>query len=219
MSGDKTPTRYSRTSTVPSPVDRVHAAVSDQSLLGRVVSGFVARLNTHTIDRNTEEVQARIAYTHEVGMLADVSLERDRKIARYLNDRDGIIENDRAEHRLQMELDRLERERKLREAKRAEELAALEHKPKVTDAKFKSDSTQWGHDAFKKSLPHREERLNHLFKSGALDAEIEMLLRDKDVAKLMSKGNDASKPQRTEGIEQVLAELNPNFRPSESASR
>jgi hypothetical protein len=163
---DKLPARFSKTSSLPSPVDRVHASVSEQSLLGRVVSGFVARLNTDTIKRNTQEIQARIAYAEQVGKLADASLDRDRKIARYRDDRDDIIADDRAEHRLQMELNRIQRERKLREAKQADELAGLRHQAAVSEAKSARDRAQWSNDAFNQSLPYRQERLDHLFKSG-----------------------------------------------------
>ncbi len=207
MSDDKLPARYNKSSSPPSPVDRVHSAVSDQSLLGRVVSGFVARLNTHTIERNTQELQAHIAYTETVGKLGDASLERDRKIARYRDDRDEIIADDRAQHRFQMEQNRLERERKLREAKQSDELAALRHQAAVSEAKLQSERAQWGRDAFNQSLPYRQERLDHLFKSGALDAEIEMLMRDKDVAKLARNGETAE-PNRTGVLEHILTELN-----------
>ena len=193
---------------IPSPIDRVHTQVSDQSVLGRVVSGFLARLNTRTIEHNTKEVEARSEYMNAVGRLADASLERDRKIARYQKDRDAIIEDDRAEHRMQMELNSLSRGRRLREAKGGEDIAQLEQQAKISDAKSASARAQWGHDAFNQSLPHRQERLEHLFKSGALDAELEKLMRDKDVAKLMGKNAEEAKTTRAETIELLLGELN-----------
>jgi hypothetical protein len=215
MSNDNLPARY-KSAIAPSPVDRVHESIGDQSLLGKVVSGFVARLNKNTVQRNTEELQARTLYAEAQGALADASLERDRKLARYLRDRDDIIEDDRAQHRHQMEINRLERDRKLREAKRADELSVLRHEAVIAEAKNNSARAQWSHDAFNLSRPHREERLDNLFKSGALDAEIEMLMRDKDLAKLTGTANKTVAPPRNEIVEHLLAELDEEI---ESAHR
>ena len=43
-SDKKLPVRYHKPETAPTPVDQLHAPVSTQTLLGRFVSGFVARL-------------------------------------------------------------------------------------------------------------------------------------------------------------------------------
>ena len=92
--GKKLPVRYHKTETAPTAVDRVHAPVSNQTLLGRFVSGFVARLNRHTIERNTEEVRAHTEYAKARGEYAETCTEAERKIEHYLQHRDDIIADD-----------------------------------------------------------------------------------------------------------------------------
>jgi hypothetical protein len=206
MTGEKLPARYNQPLSPSAPIDRVHASVSDQSLLGRVVSGFIARLNKHTIERNTEEIRAHIAYAEAAGQLRDAALERDRKIARYRDDRDSLIKDDRAQHDHQMKLNRLRRERELRQAQREDELAEQTHQAAAGEAKRLAARAQWGNDAFQQSLPYRQERLDHLFKSGALDAEIEMLMRDEQRTTLAS-GQKQAEPKQTEALQQLLEAL------------
>ena len=86
-----------------------------------------------------------------------------------------------------MELNQLSRDRRLRETKQRDELAGTQHQAKVSEGKRAAARAQYGHDAFTQSMPLRHERLTHLFKSGALDAEIEMVMRDKDLATLAEK--------------------------------
>src|SRR5271166_1007006 len=110
MADDKLPSRYNRISTASSPADRVHTSVSDQSILGRVVSGFIAKLTTNTITRNAEELKARTCYQEELQRLARATLETDRMIEHYRKHRDHIIQDDHEQHLDQMEENRHQRE-------------------------------------------------------------------------------------------------------------
>lgn len=195
MGDEKLPAQYDK-----SPLER---AASRQSVLGRVKSAFMARLNTRTIMENTRAVEAHKLYTEELELLAHATLKKDRAVAHYVEDLGDIIADDRAAHRDQMELNRLERERKLQEAKQKAELTALEHQTKVTDAKYKSDRAQWGHEAFNNTRAHREERLDHLYRSGAVDAELTALLLDKKIEKATSE-QKAGTPADTSTIEKLL---------------
>ena len=102
-SDKKLPVRYHKPETAPTPVDRVHSPVSNQTLLGRFVSGFVARLNKHTIERNIEEVRAHTEYAKARGEYADICTEAERKIEHYLKHRDDIIADDHEQHLDEME--------------------------------------------------------------------------------------------------------------------
>ena len=195
MGDEKLPSQYDKSA--------LERAASRQSLLGRVKSAFRARLNTGTILDNLTEAEAYRLYTEELERLAEAKLKKDRAVAHYVEDLGDIIEDDRAAHRAQMELNRLERERKLQEAKQKAELTALEHQTKVTDAKYKSDRAQWGHEAFNKTRAHREERLDHLYRSGAVDAELSALLLDKKIEKATSEQKTGT-PADTSTIEKLL---------------
>ena len=63
MSKDKIPTLYNKPATAPARIDQTHPPVREQTLFGKFVSGFMARLNTQTVERNTEEVRALSAFS------------------------------------------------------------------------------------------------------------------------------------------------------------
>ena len=178
------------------------------SILGRLKSAFRSRLNTGTIIDNTPEAKAYRLYMEEMDRLAEAIEKKERAVGKLVDDLPGLIQDDRAEHRTQMELNQSSRDRRLRETKQRDELAALEHQAKVSEGKRAAARAQYGHDAFTESLPLRHERLTHLFKSGALDAEIEMMMRDKDLAKVAEKTTTTAESSRAGTIEQILAELN-----------
>ena len=102
-SGKKLPVRYHKTETTLTAVDRVHPPVHTQTFLGKVLSAFTARLNTNTINRNTEEIAARIKHQHAETELAEAVLKRDLAVEHYLQHRDDIIADDHEQHLDQME--------------------------------------------------------------------------------------------------------------------
>jgi hypothetical protein len=204
--------------------------VRGRSLLGRAVSRFVARLNTSTINANTEEVQALTEYAKERGALADTMLDAERRIAHYIGHRDDIIEDDHEVHLDQMQenkhqrdLNRRRREQTTRAldaaASRGEmeqgfdhQIAAETKKAALAQAKWQTARAEWGHDAFAQSMPFRKERIEHLYKTGALDAEIERLItesgRDEQRRRNSPEGSASSSQDVATTIEQLLAELN-----------
>ncbi|MFN0218208.1 MAG: hypothetical protein ACKVP4_05260 [Hyphomicrobium sp.] len=172
----------------------VVSPVRQHSLLGRVWSRFVAGLNTKTIEANTAEGEALNRYVKVRGALADAMLDADRRIANYVDHRDDIIEDDHQAHVDRMKEAAHERElnHKRREATvRAvdahaslsemqqgyeQKIAVETNEAALAQAKFQADRARWGHEAFTETMPFRKERLAHLYKTGALDAEIERLL-------------------------------------------
>jgi hypothetical protein len=209
MSDVKLPDRYHKPGVPASPIERVHTAVSEQSLLGRVVSGFVARLNTHAIQRNTNELKARREYTEEFERLTEATLKKDRALEHYLRHRDDLIRDDHERHLDQMDANRQARVQAKEEREHQALLAKERHQQELNQAKRATAQSQWGVDAFNQSRPHREERLEHLFRSGAMDAEIEALLLDEKISKLThgKKTAEPAKPDRSGVIEQLLGML------------
>lgn len=207
MSDDKLPDRYHKPTTVPAPIDRVHTAVSEQSLLGRVMSGFVARLNTHTIERNTSELKARREYTEEFERLTGATLKKDRALDHYLRHRDDIIRDDHERHLDEMEANRHARVQAKEEREHQAQLARERQSQELNQAKRATAQSQWGVDAFNQSRPYRQERLDHLFKTGALDAEIEMLMRDEQLAELVGGRKQPEQTNRSDALKQLLEAL------------
>jgi len=209
MSGDKggkkLPVRYHKTETAPTAVDRVHPPVSDQTLLGRFVSGFVARLNRHTIERNTEEVRALMEYAKARGEYAEKSTEAERKIEHYLKHRDDIIADDHEQHLDQMEASRAARALAREEREHQMELARERRKQELNTTRFESATKQWGLDAFNQSLPHRRERIDHLYKSGALDAQLGAAIVSSKIDEVTAKAKPTQAvPQERSPIEKTL---------------
>jgi hypothetical protein len=190
-SDKKLPVRYHKTETAPTAVDRVHPPVSNQTLFGRLVSGFVARLNKHTIERNIEEVRAHTDYAKARGEYAETSVEAERKIEHYLKHRDDIIADDHEQHLDQMAANRTARALAREEREYQMELAREKRKQELNKARFASATTQWGLDAFNQSLPHRQERIDHLYKSGALDAQLGAAILSDKVSKVTTKEKPA----------------------------
>jgi len=187
MSNDKVPTLYNKPAITPSPIDPGHAPVRDQSLFGKFVSGFMARLNTQTIQRNTEAVEALTAYRKEEGKLAEATLECDLKLEHYRKHRDDIIADDHERHRDQMEANCIERANAREERAHQMQLAQEKRKQELNAARFASATTQWGLDAFNHSLPHRQERVDQMYRTGALDAQLRAVLLDKQLDKVTAK--------------------------------
>jgi hypothetical protein len=212
MSEDKSdkrlPVRYHKTETAPTPVDRVHPPVSTQTLLGRLVSGFVARLNRHTIERNIEEVRAHTEYAKARGEYADICTEAERKIEHYLKHRNDIIADDHEQHLDEMAANRTARALAREEREYQMELARERRKQELNQARFASATTQWGLDAFNQSLPHRQERVDQMYRTGALDAELRAVLLDKKIDELAAKGKPTEPaPKQQSNTDAIRAEL------------
>jgi hypothetical protein len=176
-------------------VDYVRAPLRDSSLLGRAVSRFVAILNKKTVDANAAEVRAHSDNVRAQAELADEMLAADRKIANYLYHRDDLIANDHQAHVSAMV--EAQTSRQIDDQLRGERLSALDaslssaavqraHDARVTEqthaaelaqAEWAAARTAWGRDAFEQTLPLRKERIQHLYTVGALDEEIQMLIR------------------------------------------
>lgn len=207
--------------------------VHERSLFGRVWSRFVAGLNTKTIEANTDEVRAHKAYAKERGELADTMLEADRKISHYLYHRDDILQSDHAAHldgmeenAHQIELNRLRRDQTLLAAKADGEKAAMQHhfdhkiaaqtnEAALAQAEWQTHRAQWGRDAFQQSMTFRRERIEHLYKTGALDQEIERLIAEGSRDELLGgskKPASSGAPSSPDAsalatLERLLAEL------------
>lgn len=167
MSDDaKLPALYKR-----SALGHVPTPINEQSLLERVVSGYVSKFNTRIIAHSTEELRARTEYAEEYARLVHSSLSKDRAIAQYL-DRDNILREDqerREEERAQSQHERwLKRSQRLHE----EAVLSLKQERELMQARRAAAYAEWGLEAFELSLPHRKKRLRHLFRSGALDAAL-----------------------------------------------
>ncbi len=170
MSNDKLPTRYNNAATAPSPVDRPHSHLNDQSLIGRVWSAFVARLNRNTIERNTEELQARARFAEARGALADAALASDRKVEHYRRHRDGVIRDDHKKHLDQMAANRQERVLVREEREHQAQLERERRAQELNKAKRATAQSQWGLDAFQISVPYRKERIEHISRQGTAEA-------------------------------------------------
>jgi hypothetical protein len=169
------------------------------------------------------------AYARERGVLADTILDAERRIANYLEHRDDLIQDDHETHRDEMEerrhqreLNRRRREQTLRALDGADARGAMERgyddqvveeakKAALAQAKWERTRAEWGLEAFAQSMPLRKERLEHLYKTGALDAEIDALIRegsrDEQRHSNVSQGSTGSS-DAVATIEQLLAELN-----------
>ena len=113
----------------------------------------MARLNTQTVERNTEEVRALSAFREEQGKLADASLERDRKVEHYLKHRDDILLDDYEQHRDQMRTNRIERAEAQEEGEHRRQLAREKRKQELANTL----TTWWrpaSNEASATLLPH-----------------------------------------------------------------
>ena len=155
MSDNKLPDRYNKPATAPSPIDRVHPAVTRASLLGKFVSGFMARLNTHTIQRNTDEVKALRAYRGgegEAGRRHARTRSQTRALSSHRDDIIGTITSSIVDQ-MEANPDRARQYGKsasIRRSWRASSEAG-------TQSGQSRSTTQWGVDAFNQSLPHRQD--------------------------------------------------------------
>ena len=206
MSNKKLPVPYNKPRTEPAPVDRVHTPVHNQGVLGKVFSAFTARLNTRTFERNTEEVEAHTKYRRAETDLAEAWLKRDRTIEHYIKHRDDIIADDHDEHVDQMEANRTARAFAREEREHQMQLIREKRKEQLNEARFSAATTQWGLDAFTKSLSHREERVDEMYRTGALDAQIRTVLLNKklDQVRAKEKPIEAAPKQQQSSTEQML---------------
>lgn len=93
-----------------------------------------------------------------------------------------------------------------------DQIAVANNEEKLADARMRALRAQWGHDAFRQTLPLRRERIEHLYKSGALDAELDRIVSEGERDAQLRHGtrggaNDGADTERTV-LEQTLAELN-----------
>ena len=70
-------------------------------------------------------------------------------------------------------------------------LARERRKQELSQAQFAAATQRWGLDAFNQSLPHRQERIDHLYKSGALDAQLGAAILSDKVNKVTTKEKPA----------------------------
>jgi hypothetical protein len=211
MSEDKSDKKllvpYHKPKTAPAPLDRVHTPVHTQTLLGRVFSAFTARLNTNTIMRNTEQIEACTKQQHAETKLAEARLERDRAVEHYLEHRNDIIAEDHERYLDQREANRIERANAREESEHQRQLARERRQQELNQARFASATTRFGLDVFNQTLPHRQEELEQKAKTGTLDAELDMLMRVKDVAQSRKSEATPPPPPQTDALEKMLAEL------------
>jgi hypothetical protein len=205
--------------------------LQNRGLPGRLWSRFVAKLNTKTIEANTGELKALDDYVTVRGELAKSMLRTDRAVFDYVEHRDDYLRDDHeahldrmAENEHQRQLNRLRREETLRAVTADSERAAMQrnfdHKIVVqnneaalAEAEWKAAHAQWGRDAFLETLGHRRERLDHLYKTGAIDKEIDRLiaesLRDEQLGATRQNVGTSATPDLSSIaiLEQMLAEL------------
>lgn len=226
--------------TVPQPVSAPtrgpsypQSPLQNTGLTGRLWSRFVSKLNTKTIEANTDEIRAFRGYVDERGELAKSMLKTDRVVFDYVEHRDDYLRDDHADHLDRME--EKEHQRQLNRRRREETMRALDansaqsamqhafdHKIAVqnneaalAETEWRAAHAQWGRDAFQQTLGHRRERLDHLYKTGAIDKEIDRLLseslRDEQLSAHNRNGGisprDSAILSGVAVLEQMLAEL------------
>ena len=145
------------------------------SLLGRIKSAFRSRLNRRTILDNTAEAEAYRLYLEELERLPEAMLKKDRAVEHYLQHRDDIIRSDHEQHVRQMRKERMQRELDAEEDRHKLAMARKRRENELYHARRESARAKWALDAFEISLPHRKERIDHLFRHGATDAALDMI--------------------------------------------
>lgn len=205
----KLPIRYHKPETAPTPLDRVQTPVHQQSILGKVFSGFTARLNTHTIGRNTEEVDARTKHKEAETKLAEVTLKRDIAVEHYLRHRDDIIKDDHEKHLDHMEANSEARLDAKEEREHKRKLRRQQREQELNQATFAAATTRFGLDVYQQTRPDRLEELLQKVKEGTLGAELDMLIGYEEVAKQRNSGQNNTKapPPQTDALERMLAEV------------
>lgn len=206
--------------------------LQNRGLPGRLWSRFVAKLNTKTVEANTTELRALRGYVDERGELAKAMLRTDRQVFDYVEHRDDYLHDDHADHLDHLEekdhqrqLNRLRREETMRllsaDTEKSAVQRAFDHKvatqsneAALAEAEWRAAHAQWGRDAFQQTLGYRRERLDHLYKTGAVDKEIDRLiaeaLRDEQLGAArasIAMAPDAAALSGLTVIEQMLIEL------------
>ncbi|MGD9784059.1 MAG: hypothetical protein AB7E80_17130 [Hyphomicrobiaceae bacterium] len=195
--------------------DYLTSPVRGRSLIGRAVSRFVARLNAATIRDNIDQVSALQDYAKARGALADATLDAELRIRNYVEHRDDLIQEQHEAHLDRMEENRHQRD--LNRRRREQTLLALDgsaarsaieedydlkiarakKEAELAEAAWQADRARWGREAFNQTLPLRREKIEHLYKTGALDEELDRLLREREIATQRSRMAAAAGPGST----------------------
>jgi len=174
MSDNKLPTRHRPSAVEPSSPAR------ENSIVGKIASAFMSRLNTKTIRDGTTEAEAHRLYIEELERLAHSIAKKERAVAQ-LDHLDELIQDDHKQHKHEMERNDLQRQLETQRDKHQLALIALQQKEELSMAGRAAARAQWGLDAFLQSLPYRKERIEHLFKSGAADAALDLIATLKEL--------------------------------------
>jgi len=174
MSDNKLPTRHRPSAVEPSSPAR------EKSIVGKIASAFMSRLNTKTIRDGTTEAEAHRLYIEELERLAH-SIAKKERAAAQLDHLDELIQDDHKQHKHEMERNDLQRQLETQRDKHQLALIALQQKEELSMAGRAAARAQWGLDAFLQSLPYRKERIEHLFKSGAADAALDLIATLKEL--------------------------------------
>ena len=170
--------------------------------LGRIKSAFRSRLNRRTILDNTAEAEAYRLYLEELERLPEAMLKKDRAVEHYRQHRDDIIRSDHEQHVRQMRKERMQRQLDAEEDRHKLAMARQRRENELYHARRESAPTKWSLDAFEISLPHRKERIDHLFRHGATDAALDVIAA---LQELLDEG--AKKPadqSRTSSLDEAL---------------
>lgn len=92
-----------------------------------------------------------------------------------------------------------------------DQIALHNNEAALADARMRAERARWGHEAFRQSLPFRRERITHLYKTGALDAELDRIVSEgeRDAQLRQGGARDAGADERAANmLELLLAELN-----------
>jgi hypothetical protein len=175
MSDNKLPARQKPSAIEPGSPAR------ETSIFGKIASAFISRLNTKTIRDGTTEAEAHRLYIEELERLAHSKEKKDRAVAHYVDHLGDLIQDDHEQHLHQMDRNRMQRQLEAQREKHQLTLAALQQEEELSMAGRAAARAQWGLDAFLQSLPYRKERIDHLFKSGAADAALDMIATLKEL--------------------------------------
>jgi len=191
-------------------------APQNRSWLGWVGRAFGSILTTKTLQKKTEAAEAYRLYLEESARIPKAMLERDREVDNYLHNRDAIIENDRQER--QRELDGKWAERKIEAEDDVHKvrMARLKRKSEEAQAQRELEKSQWGLDAFRITVPHRKERIDHLFRQGTIEAAGDMMgalnqiIGDEEEKKTPAASRLSTLEQKLAFVESLMDELASN---------
>lgn len=197
---------------------------------GRTFGRLLHDHRARTIRSATNEVDAT---RENLKALEDLHIQAGRT-ARAVDDfhyaTPRIIANDRAntdhsmaEASIRRQIEAEESAQRLAEAKARgqrgrvqgdydDQIAVFNNEEKLADARMRAERAQWGLDAFRRSMPFRRDRIEHLYKTGALNAELDRIIleSERDAQLRQGAARDGSDGLDAQGavFEQMLAELN-----------